>query len=101
MGCEPLAGKLAQDCVITLRITHDAIAAPGQAAPTTLLVVAMAAITAGMCDDAAVRAAAIAYPDFPNDSTVDQWLTTEQFDGYVALGRHVAARARERIAQLG
>ncbi len=99
-GCESLAGKLAQDCVITLRITHDAIAAPGEAAPTTLLVVAMAAITAGMCDDAAVRAAATAYPDFPNDSTVDQWLTTEQFDGYVALGRHVAARAHERIAQL-
>jgi hypothetical protein len=55
-----------------------------------------------VCTDpslAAARRAALDHPAFPADSTVDQWLTTEQFDGYVALGRYVARRAVTRLAQ--
>jgi hypothetical protein len=94
-----LAGKIAHDCVTVLRIGHPF--APGR--PDTLLVVVKAAVTADVCTDPALapaRLAAATHREFPNDSTVDQWLTDVQFDGYVALGRFVAARAVERLGAL-
>jgi hypothetical protein len=89
--------------VITLRITHTAVAPAGGPAPQTLLLVAKAVLTPDMCTDpalAGVRQAAADYPQFPNDPTVDQWLTDEQFDAYMALGRAVAARAHARLTEL-
>jgi hypothetical protein len=102
-GAEALQGRLSADSVITLRLTHDALAGPGRTPPQTLLVVAKATLTPDICTDAAlapVREAAARYGNFPNDPTVDQWLTDAQFDGYVALGRHVAARAHARLTEL-
>jgi hypothetical protein len=29
------------------------------------------------------------YPDFPQQSTADQWFTESQFEGYRALGEHI------------
>jgi hypothetical protein len=29
------------------------------------------------------------YPDFPHQSTADQWFTESQFEGYRALGEHI------------
>jgi hypothetical protein len=98
-GCEKLRGRLAPDCVVTFRISHPA--APG--APTTTLVLVKAVLPREVCTDpslAPARTAALDHPAFPADSTVDQWLTTEQFDGYVALGRYVARRAVARLAEL-
>src|SRR5262249_28603457 len=98
-GCERLRGKLAADCVATFRIAHPGV--PG--APPALLRVPGAAPTPEVSPAPPLepaRLAATDFRDFPNNSTVDQWLTTEQFDGYVALGRHVAARARARLAEL-
>jgi hypothetical protein len=97
-GCEGLRGRLAPDCVVTLRITHPQLAGT----PSTLLVLVKAVLPFEVCIDpslAAARQAALDHPAFPADSTVDQWLTTEQFDGYVALGRYVARRAVSRLAQ--
>jgi hypothetical protein len=102
-GCEALKGRLAPDSVITLRITHTAVAPAVGPAPQTLLLVAKAVLTPDMCTDpalAGVRQAAADYPQFPNDPTVDQWLTDEQFDAYMALGRAVAARAHARLTEL-
>jgi hypothetical protein len=84
---------------VTFRISHPA--APG--APTTTLVLVKAVLPREVCTDpslAPARTAALDHPAFPADSTVDQWLTTEQFDGYVALGRYVARRAVARLAEL-
>ena len=30
-----------------------------------------------------------AHPEFPNESTADQWFTEAQFESYRALGRHM------------
>jgi hypothetical protein len=98
-GCEGLRGRLAPDCVATLRISHPQI--PGT--PSTLLVLVKAVLPFEVCTDpslAPARQAALDHPAFPADSTVDQWLTTEQFDGYVALGRYVARRAVTRLVEL-
>jgi hypothetical protein len=98
-GCEQLRGRLAPDCVATFRIGHPQL--PG--APSTLLVLVKAVLPLEVCTDPALapaRQAALDHSAFPADSTVDQWLTTEQYDGYVALGRHVARRAVTRLAEL-
>ena len=95
-GCEGLRGRLAPDCVVKLRINHPQV--PGT--PSTLLVLVKAVLPFEVCTEpslAAARQAALDHPAFPADSTVDQWLTTEQFDGYVALGRYVARRAVSRV----
>ena len=98
-GNAALQGRLAPDCVATFRITHPTVAG----APTTMLVLVKAVLPLEVCTDptlAPARRAALDHPAFPADSTVDQWLTTEQFDGYVALGRHVARRAVARLGEL-
>ena len=39
---------------------------------------------------AGVRGFAKAHPDFPHQSTIDQWFTESQFESYRALGFEIA-----------
>ncbi|MGH3875045.1 MAG: hypothetical protein ACRDSR_26710 [Pseudonocardiaceae bacterium] len=39
-----------------------------------------------------VLAYANCHPDFPRDSTGDQWFDHDQFDAYHALGQHLGER---------
>jgi hypothetical protein len=50
--------------------------------------------------DAFVRAHAAGAPRFPYDSTGDQFFDQDQFDGYLRLGRQVAAHAIEAAESL-
>jgi hypothetical protein len=36
-----------------------------------------------------VRGYALAHPEFPHETTVDQWFTESQFEAYRALGEHI------------
>jgi patatin-like phospholipase len=40
------------------------------------------------------------YPDFPHQSTADQWFTESQFEGYRALGNHVIESVLKGLADL-
>jgi hypothetical protein len=43
-------------------------------------------------ESAGVRAYALAHPDFPHESTADQWFSESQFESYRALGFEIADR---------
>jgi len=40
------------------------------------------------------------YPDFPHQSTADQWFTESQFEGYRALGKHVIETVLQGLKDL-
>jgi hypothetical protein len=42
------------------------------------------------CENLGIRAYANANPDFPHQSTIDQWFTESQFESYRALGFEIA-----------
>jgi hypothetical protein len=99
---------VASDCAVAVRAVYPELGDGGP--PTCTVVLAKGLLTAAFLDkDAAppeqrdlvgrVHLAATTYRRFPNDSTADQWLEADQFDGYVALGRLVAARACQVLEQ--
>ena len=44
-------------------------------------------------EGAGIRSYATANPDFPHESTANQWFTDQQFESYRLLGQSVAAAA--------
>ena len=100
---------MASDCVVAVHAVYPSLADGGP--PSCVVVLAKALLTEAALDEEAappdrrslvrtVRAAATHHRRFPNDSTADQWLADDQFDGYVALGRLVAERACEVLAEV-
>jgi hypothetical protein len=62
------------------------IAYPGSAEPGRLLYVKPGYSGTERVD---IRSYANAHPDFPHESTLDQWFSESQFEAYRALGAHV------------
>ncbi|MFD5084049.1 hypothetical protein ACFWOG_15595 [Kitasatospora sp. NPDC058406] len=59
------------------------------------LIVAQAALTAGMPYE--LHAYAMTDASFPNDSTSDQWFDHRQFDAYQTLGRYLGEQAEPAV----
>lgn len=96
-----LEARLGGKCVVEATATYPeflrdtaAEAAQGEA-PTpspARVIIGKARLTAGMLKTDAnydLLAHAAANPDFPNDSTADQWFDADQFDAYLRLGQVV------------
>jgi hypothetical protein len=55
----------------------------------------------GTEDSAGIRSYAMAHPDFPHETTVDQWFTESQFESYRSLGFYIANQVINDIAVQG
>lgn len=93
---EPLATRLAADPVITGTIHYPPESGLG-AEVTGRLVVARAVLWPRL--PYPLRSYAAHHPEFPHDSTGDQWFDHGQFSAYTELGLHLGRRAREAMAQ--
>ena len=64
------------------------------------LVYAKAALTQIALDDPTVTEFAGAHQRFPQEGTIHQWFTSQQFDAYVAVGRALADAVATKAASL-
>src|SRR6185437_5967522 len=81
-----LKGRLSARSVVSGQIHYPAVA---KVAEIGTLVVGKAVLTAEL--PFSVLAHAVSDPQFPGDSTADQWFDAEQFDAYQALGGRIGA----------
>jgi hypothetical protein len=90
-GIRPAAGYSASHCAVgTIHYEHaDRTQAPGT------LVYVKASITGDEPTD--VRRYASQHPEFPHQSTADQFFSESQFESYRALGYHVGQRVFEVV----
>jgi hypothetical protein len=89
-----LKERLAQSCAITGTVEYPDL---GKALPasTGRLFFGKAVLTVDSPFDVLAHAAEA--PNFPHDSTADQWFDAAQFDNYHALGRFVGQRVLDLI----
>jgi hypothetical protein len=65
--------------------TIDYPAADGEGEPGTILYI-KPAFHAGRINNVGIRNYAVAHPEFPHESTSDQWFSESQLESYRALG---------------
>lgn len=92
-----LKDRIATTSVVTGRVRYPDLG-PGLRAAEGLLVFAKAILEPDTPWE--VLSYATSHPDFPNDSTGDQWFEHDQFDAYQTLGRHVGAKAARALHDL-
>lgn len=107
-----LDARLGAKCVVEATATYpaflrdntpnDADGKAGTPSPARVII-GKARLTAGLLKDRAnydLLAYAAAHPDFPNDSTADQWFDADQFDAYLRLGQVVGDEMAHQSTQL-
>jgi hypothetical protein len=64
------------------------------------LLVLKASFVGGADDSEPVKNYRQAHPEFPHETTADQFFDDDQFESYRELGEHVALRALSRVSDL-
>jgi hypothetical protein len=96
--CDALSGRLAREPVVVGSFTYPPESGvPDDEHRRGWLVIGRAVLTPAT--PWPILSYAAGNPEFPNDGTADQWFDHEQFANYRLLGRHVAERMLESMAE--